>query len=73
MDGNHRFDAASQQLQERVVAWLVDMPLNKIRKYGNAEANRQKNSSKPRSNLSKSVLPSNISKSIAIILPMFIQ
>tara|TARA_R100001443_G_scaffold115817_1_gene134502 strand:- start:1128 stop:2321 length:1194 start_codon:yes stop_codon:yes gene_type:complete len=50
LDGNHRFDAASQQLQERVVAWLVDMPLNKIRKYGNAEANRQKNSSKPRSN-----------------------
>ena len=50
LDGNHRFDASYQQLQERVVAWLVDMPLNKIRKYGNAEANRQKNSSKPRSN-----------------------
>ena len=50
LDGNHRFDAASQQLQERIIAWLVDMPLNKIRKYGNAEANRQKNSSKPRSN-----------------------
>lgn len=50
LDGNHRYDAASQQYEERVVAWLVDMPLNKIRKYGNAEANRQKNSSKPRSN-----------------------
>ena len=50
LDGNHRFDAASQQLQERIIAWLVDMPLNKVRKYGNAEANRQKNSSKPRSN-----------------------
>ena len=50
LDGNHRYDAASQKYEERVVAWLVDMPLNKIRKYGNAEANRQKNSSKPRSN-----------------------
>ena len=50
LDGNHRYDAASQQYEERVVAWLVDMPLNKIWKYGNAEANRQKNSSKPRSN-----------------------
>ena len=50
LDGNHRFDAASQQLQERIIAWLVDMPLNRIRKYGNAEANREINSSKPRSN-----------------------
>lgn len=50
LDGNHRYDAADQQYEERIIAWLVDMPLNKIRKYGNAEANRQKNSSKPRSN-----------------------
>jgi len=50
LNGNHRYDAASQQLQENIISWLVDMPLNKIRKYGNAEANRQKNSSKPRSN-----------------------
>ncbi len=50
LDGNHRYDAADEQYEERIIAWLVDMPLNKIRKYGNAEANRQKNSSKPRSN-----------------------
>ena len=50
LDGNHRYDAASMAAQENIIAWLVDMPINKLRKYGNAEANRQQNSSKPRSN-----------------------
>ena len=50
LDGNHRYDAASMAAQENIIAWLVDMPLKKLRKYGNAEANRQQNSSKPRSN-----------------------
>lgn len=50
LDGNHRYDAASMSAQENIIAWLVDMPINKLRKYGNAEANRQQNSSKPRSN-----------------------
>ena len=50
LDGNHRYDAASMAAQENIIAWLVDIPLKKLRKYGNAEANRQQNSSKPRSN-----------------------
>ncbi len=50
LDGNHRYDAADMQREERIIAWLVNMPINLIVKYGNAEANRQKNSSKPRSN-----------------------
>ena len=50
LDGNHRYDASDSAHEENLIAWLVDIPLNKIRKYGNAEANRQINSSKPRSN-----------------------
>ena len=50
LDGNHRYDAADMQREENIIAWLVKMPVNLIVKYGNAEANRQKNSSKPRSN-----------------------
>ena len=50
LDGNHRYDAAYNQHEEKIICWLVDMPLNKIRKYGNAVANRVKNASKPRTN-----------------------
>ena len=43
IDGNHRIDGATSQLQECVIAWLIDMPLKKIRKYGNAVCNRDDN------------------------------
>ena len=39
IDGNHRIDAASV-IEEFIIAWLIDMPLNKIRKYGNAVCNK---------------------------------
>ena len=39
IDGNHRIDAASI-IEEFIIAWLIDMPLNKIRKYGNAVCNK---------------------------------
>lgn len=39
IDGNHRVDAASLT-EEFIIAWLIDMPLNKIRKYGNAVCNK---------------------------------
>ena len=40
VDGAHRFGAASDANQESIIAWLIDMPLNKIPKFANAELNR---------------------------------
>ena len=40
VDGAHRFGAASDSNQESIIAWLIDMPLNKIPKFANAELNR---------------------------------
>ena len=40
IDGAHRFAAASDDNQERIIAWLVDIPLKKIPKFANAELNR---------------------------------
>ena len=40
VDGSHRFAAASDANQENLITWLIDMPLNKIPKFANAELNR---------------------------------
>ena len=39
-DGSHRFAAASDANQESIIAWLIDMKVDKIRKFANAELNR---------------------------------
>lgn len=48
IDGNHRIDGATG-IEENVIAWLIDMPLTRIRKYGNAVCNRDDNVVKDRS------------------------
>ena len=40
VDGSHRFAAAIDANQEHIIAWLVDMKINKIRKFANSELNR---------------------------------
>ena len=39
-DGSHRFAAASDANQESIIAWLIDMKIDKICKFANAELNR---------------------------------
>ena len=48
IDGAHRFDAADDANQENIIAWLVDMEIDKIRKFANAELNRVKYGAKSR-------------------------
>jgi len=48
LDGAHRFDAADDANQENIIAWLVDMEIDKIRKFANAELNRVKYGAKSR-------------------------
>ncbi len=50
VDGAHRFDAASDGQQESIIGWLIDMKVDKIRKFANAELNRVKYGAKDRSN-----------------------
>ena len=49
-DGSHRFDAASDANQTSVIGWLIEMKVDKIRKFANAELNRVKYGAKDRSN-----------------------
>ena len=49
-DGSHRFDAASDANQTSVIGWLIDMKVDKIRKFANAELNRVKYGAKDRTN-----------------------
>tara|TARA_A100000164_G_C21851615_1_gene745281 strand:- start:30 stop:1232 length:1203 start_codon:yes stop_codon:yes gene_type:complete len=49
-DGSHRFDAASDDHQTSVIGWLIEMEVDKIRKFANAELNRVKYGAKDRSN-----------------------
>jgi len=50
LDGNHRVDGAKKQHEENIIAWKVSMPLDNIRKYGNAVCNRDDNVVNPRQN-----------------------
>lgn len=50
LDGNHRVDGANKQQEENIIAWKVSMPLDNIRKYGNAVCNRDDNVVNPRQN-----------------------
>ena len=49
-DGSHRFDAASDAHQTSVIGWLIEMEVDKIRKFANAELNRVKYGAKDRTN-----------------------
>ena len=49
-DGSHRFDAASDAKQTSLIGWLIDMEVDKIRKFANAELNMVKYGAKDRSN-----------------------
>ena len=49
-DGSHRFDAASDAEQTSVIGWLIEMEVDKIRKFANAELNRVKYGAKDRTN-----------------------
>ena len=49
-DGSHRFDAASDANQTSVIGWLIEMEVDKIRKFANAELNRVKYGAKDRTN-----------------------
>ena len=49
-DGSHRFDAASDDHQTSVIGWLIEMEVDKIRKFANAELNRVKYGAKDRTN-----------------------
>ena len=49
-DGSHRFDAARDDHQTSVIGWLIEMEVDKIRKFANAELNRVKYGAKDRSN-----------------------
>ena len=48
IDGAHRYDAADDANEENVIGWLVDMKIDKIRKFANAELNRVKYGAKSR-------------------------
>ena len=50
IDGAHRYDAADDANEESVIGWLVDMEIDKIRKFANAELNRVKYGAKARTN-----------------------
>ncbi len=50
IDGAHRYDAADDANEENVIGWLVDMEIDKIRKFANAELNRVKYGAKARTN-----------------------
>ena len=50
LDGNHRVDGSNKQHEENIIAWKVSMPLDNIRKYGNAVCNRDDNVVNPRQN-----------------------
>ena len=49
IDGAHRYDAADDANQTSVIGWLVNMEIDKIRKFANAELNRVKYGAKARS------------------------
>ena len=49
-DGSHRFAAASDANQTSVIGWLIEMEVDKIRKFANAELNRVKYGAKDRTN-----------------------
>ena len=49
-DGTHRIDAASDANQTSVIGWLIEMEVDKIRKFANAELNRVKYGAKDRTN-----------------------
>ena len=50
VDGAHRYDAADDATEEFVIGWLIDMEIDKIRKFANAELNRVKYGAKARTN-----------------------
>ena len=50
VDGAHRYDAADDANEEGVIGWLIDMEVDKIRKFANAELNRVKYGAKARTN-----------------------
>tara|TARA_B100000214_G_scaffold92141_1_gene63728 strand:- start:1217 stop:2425 length:1209 start_codon:yes stop_codon:yes gene_type:complete len=50
IDGAHRYDAADDANETSVIGWLVDMEIDKIRKFANAELNRVKYGAKARTN-----------------------
>ena len=47
-NSNHRYTAANKTHQTHIVGWVIDMPVQNIKKWAAAEANRQALSSKPR-------------------------
>ena len=49
IDGNHRTDAATNIQEEYIIAWLVDMNLDEVLKYGTAVCNREMEATLPRS------------------------
>lgn len=48
-NANHRYTSALKTYQTHIVGWIIDMPVQNIKKWAAAEANRQALSSKPRS------------------------
>lgn len=47
----HRLYSARLASQTHILAWIIDISLNKLRKWANAEANRKRYASNPRNDL----------------------
>ena len=47
----HRLYAARKAGQTHIIAWIIDIKLDKLRKWANAEANRKQYASNPRNDL----------------------
>ena len=47
-NSNHRYTAAKKTHQTHIIGWVIDMPVQNIKKWAASEANRQALSSKPR-------------------------
>tara|TARA_X000001036_G_scaffold409054_1_gene419799 strand:+ start:977 stop:2422 length:1446 start_codon:yes stop_codon:yes gene_type:complete len=46
----HRYTAANKAVEEKIPAWIIDIPLHKLGKWANAEANYMRGSNNSRTN-----------------------
>lgn len=46
----HRYSAANNAVEEKIPAWIIDIPLHKLGKWANAEANYMRGSNNTRTN-----------------------